>query len=212
MGWLALPMLAAAAMAALVLLRVGRPLWSMIGAGLMLGGAGYAIQGRPNLPASLPASLAAPVAGAVADDGELIELRGRMMGRYTADDIYLLAADALGRAGDRHAAAQVLLGGLHATPRSLELWTAFGTALAAHDGGIVSPPALFAFRQAARLSPSHPGPPFFLGMAYVRAGDFPAARGPWARALALSPPGVSYRAGIAERLALLDRYLATAGR
>ena len=204
MGWMTLVVLGVAAMAALVALRLARLLWTLVGAALMLGGAGYALQGSP----ALPASPAVPLAAAATDDSQLIELRAQMLGRYTADDIYLFAADALARAGDRHAAATVLIGGLHAMPRSVELWTATGTALAAHDGDTVSPPALFAFQQAERLSPRHPGPPFFLGMAYVRAGDFAAAATAWRRALALTPPAATYRPAIAERLALLDRLLA----
>ena len=73
----------------------------------------------------------------------------------------------------------------------------------------VSPPALLAFRRAAQLAPEHPAPPFYLGMAYVRAGQFREARPYWARALALSPEGQSYSREIALRLALLDRLLAS---
>lgn len=204
MGWATLVLLGVVAMAALAALRLARPLWSLVGAALMLGGAGYALQGSP----SLPASPAEPAAVAASDDRQSIDLRAQMLGRNTADDIYLFAADALARSGDRHGAAAVLLGGLHAMPRSVELWTATGTALAANDGDTVSPPALFAFQQAARLSPRHPGPPFFLGMAYVRAGDFTAAAAAWHRALALTPPAAAYRPEIAERAALLDRLLA----
>lgn len=207
MGWVMLVLLGGLAMAALVLLRVGRALWSLVGAGLMLGAAGYALQGNP----TLPATPARPVADTAAADPELTLLRDQMLGRYTADDAYLVASDAIARSGDRHAAAAVLLGGLHALPRSVALWTAFGTALAASDGA-VSPPALFAFQQAARLAPRHPAPPFFLGMAQIRAGDFAAAQSAWRRALALSPPGAPYRDGIVVRLALLDRYLASTGR
>jgi len=58
-----------------------------------------------------------------------------------------------------------------------------------------------------RLSPRHPAPPFFLGLAYVRTGNFAAARPYWARALALTPKTVSYHDDIAIRLALLDRLI-----
>jgi len=87
------------------------------------------------------------------------------------------------------------------------LWTGLGTTLASHDGNAVSPPALFAFRQAIRVAPQHPAPYFFLGLAYVRAADYPAARQAWVKALALSPERASYRRDIAVRLALLDRLL-----
>ena len=51
MGWLTLAILTLAAFGALVLLRVPRLLWTMVGAALMLGAAGYAWQGRPTLTA-----------------------------------------------------------------------------------------------------------------------------------------------------------------
>ncbi|MEH3159272.1 MAG: hypothetical protein PGN08_10320 [Sphingomonas taxi] len=207
MGWLILALFAVAAMAALVLLGVGRLLWTMVGAALMLGAAGYAWQGRPTLGGS-PARTGV---AAVADDPSLTDLRERMLGRFTADAAYLTAADAMMRAGDRRSAVRALLGGVNRYRQSVMLWTALGGALAAHDGNIVSPPALFAFQQAARIAPDHPAPPFFLGLAYVRAEDYATARRYWARALALSPGGASYRRDIAVRLALLDRLLAAQG-
>jgi cytochrome c-type biogenesis protein CcmH/NrfG len=104
---------------------------------------------------------------------------------------------------------RAILGGLNRYPQSLMLWTGLGTALATHDGNVVSPPALFAFRQAIRIAPEHPAPLFFLGLAYIRANDYPAARQAWAKALALCPERASYRRDIAVRLALLDRLLAS---
>ena len=206
MGWLSLALIGVGAFGALALLGVPRLLWSMAAAALMLGAAGYALQGRPWLAASPATTDAAPDA----DSPDLIDLRDRMLGRFTGDAAYVTAADAMTRVGDRRAAVRVILGGINAIPESVLLWTALGSTLAAHDGGQVSPPALFAFRHAARLSPRHPAPPFFLGQAYIRAGDFAAARPCWAHALALAPAGASYRADIAERLAVLDRYLAMA--
>ena len=72
----------------------------------------------------------------------------------------------------------------------------------------MSQPARFAFDQAMRIAPDHPAPPFFLGLAHVRADEYAAARPLWARAAALSREGASYRRDIALRLALLDRLLA----
>ena len=130
-----------------------------------------------------------------------------MFGRYTADNAYLTAADAIARSGDLDAAAQVTLAGIRNNPRSAMLWTALGDTLARHDGNQVSPPSLFAFQQAMRLSPTHPGPPFFLGLAYIRAERFADAAPYWRRAVALCPPGAPYRSLLAQRLALLETYL-----
>ncbi len=208
MGYLTLLLLGGIAMAMLVLLGVRRPLWSLVGAALMLGATGYALQGRP----FLPAQPARPEANTSPVDPAFIDLRDRMLGRYTAQGAYLIAADAMERSGDKGLAVQALLGGIRRYPDTLMLWVALGDALARHDGDRVSPPALFAFQHAARLAPDHPAPPFFLGVARIRAGEFAAARPLWARALALSPPAASYHRDIAVRLAVLDRYLAAAGQ
>lgn len=203
MGLVWLLALGLGAMALMVALRLGRALWSFVGAALMLGAAGYALQGSPSLPASpVQTALRAP-----AEDPGLTNLRDNMLGRYTLDSAYLTASDAMMRAGDARSAVRVLLGGINRIPRSMALWTALGTAFSIHDGTL-SPPSRFAFDQAMRLAPRHPAPPFFLGLAYIRADDFAAARPLWARAVALSPEGTSYRRDILVRLALLDRLLA----
>ncbi|HEX8486298.1 hypothetical protein [Sphingomonas sp.] len=203
MGWLWLLLLAAVAMGMLALLGVNRRLWSFAGAALMLGGAGYALQGSP----ALVGRTAVAGAAAVPDDPAMIALRDDMYDRFTLDGAYLIASDAMIARGDDRSAVRVLLGGIGKIPRSAALWTALGSAYARHDGGQVSPAARFAFEQARRLAPTSPAPPFFQGLAHVREGDLAAARPLWARALALSPPKRSYRQGIALRLAILDRLI-----
>jgi tetratricopeptide (TPR) repeat protein len=207
MGFAGLLLLGLAAAALLWRMRVARPVWSLVGAALMLGATGYALQGRPLLPGRPTAANATPLD---VDPG-LVQLREDLFGRYTADAAYLTASDAMLRAGDAGAAVQVMLGGIRQYPASIELWTGLGTTLAAHDGNQVSPAALLAFDQAMRLSPRHPGPPFFAGLAYVRAGRFVDARPYWRRALALSPPAAAYRPAMVTRLALLDAFLGQAG-
>lgn len=210
MGYLTLLLLGAAAFGALFLLGVRRPLWSMVGAALMLGAIGYALQGRP----LLAGQSARPQVAATPVDPGLLDLRDRLLGRaaFSGDGAYQAAADAMTRAGEPRAAVQAIIGGIRRYPKSLILWVGLGDVLALHDGGRMSPPALFAFQQAMRIAPNHPAPPFFFGLAYLRAGDFAAARPLWARALALSPVEASYHRDIAVRLALLDRYLAAGGR
>ena len=64
MGLVWLLALGVGAMALLAALRLARPLWSLLGAALMLGATGYALQGSPVQPSS-PAK---PVAVAVPED------------------------------------------------------------------------------------------------------------------------------------------------
>lgn len=210
MGWVGLVLLGVGAMIALALLGVPRLLWSFAGAGLMLGATGYALQGRPMLAAH-PVS---PDATSIAVDPALVDLRERMTGRISMDGAYLIAGDAMLRSGDPTSAAQVVLGGVRKYPQSFTLWMGLGTTLAAKDGMQVSPAALFAFQQAMRLAPEHPAPPFFLGMAYVQAGEFAKAKPYWVRAVELAPKAASYHRDLAIRLVALDRVLAmtSAGR
>lgn len=205
MGWIILALVGVVAAFALWIGGVARPLWSFVGAALMLGAAGYALQAGPSLPGHPVESFAEPIEV----DPAMTQLRQSMLGALTADDAYLVAADAMTRSGDTRSAVMAVLGGLRKYPRSLTLWVGLGTALEQHDG-TVSPATLFAFRHAVYLAPQHPAPPFFLGLAYIRAGQYAVARPYWARALALTPAGVSYREPIAERLRALDAYLAAA--
>ena len=205
MGWIGLALLGAAAMAAMALLGVPRLLWSFVGAALMLGAAGYALQGRP----MVPAHRVSPDVDPITVEPTLVDLRERMTGKISMDGAYLIAGDAMLRSGDAQSAAQVVLGGVRKYPRSFTLWMGLGTNLAANDGQQVSPAALFAFRQAIRLAPDHPAPPFFLGMAYVQAGEFAKARPYWVRAVALAPKAAGYHRDLLIRLVALDQVLAS---
>jgi tetratricopeptide (TPR) repeat protein len=202
-----LALIGVAAFLALWLGGVSKSLWSFVGAALMLGAAGYALQQRASVPGHQVQSFAEPIQL----NPEVIELRDSMLGRFTGDGAYLIAADGMTRSGDTRSAVRVVLGGITKYPNSLTLWTGLGSAYAQHDG-TVSPAALFAFRHAIHLAPSHPAPYYFLGLAYINSGQPALARPYWARAVALTPPGLSYRNQIAEQLQRLDTYLAAAER
>ncbi len=202
-GWLVLLAIAAAALGLLWLFGFARGLWSFAGAALMLGAAGYALQGSPAVPG-------APVAAqkrAIEVDPDYLELRKALFGEFTYANSFFVAADAMTRAGETGAAVSVILAGLKSAPDNLPLWTGLGVAYAEHDGNQISPAAQFAFNRAIQLNPKHPGPYFMLGLAHVRGGQFAAARPYWRRALALSPEGSPYRVMILARVLLLERYL-----
>lgn len=200
MGWLSLGLVLLLAAGLLLALRLPRSLWSAAGAVLMLGATGYALQGSPALPDARPK----PQIDAIEVAPEFVALREAMWGRFTAEWQLQTTADALLRAGNARGAVQVLLGGVKRYPTDAELWTALGSALVAHDGGNMSPPALNAFNRALALAPRHPAPRFFLGLGYVQAGELGLARAAWAQALTLAPPNAAYRREIAERIAVLD--------
>ncbi|OYW21532.1 MAG: hypothetical protein B7Y98_02585 [Sphingomonas sp. 32-62-10] len=203
MGWAMLIGIALAAAALLWRLGVPRVLWTSSAAALVFGAAGYALQGSPSLPAS-------PAKGQISKldvAADIVELRGAFFGRFTQDAAYQTAADAMIRSNDSAAAVKVTLGGIDRIPKSVPLWTELGSVLVKHDGGNVSPAALFAFRRAMFIAPRHPGPPFFLGLGYAQSGQLQNARFWWRRSLELSPPGASYRTAIQERLMLLDQFI-----
>ena len=206
MGYAWMALIGCAIFAVLWRAGLSRPLWSFAGAALMLGAAGYAWQGRPTTPGQPVAANAEPIDV----DPTMTALRDAMIGRYSGDTAYIVASDAMIRSGDLGSATAVILGGIRKYPDSLALWTALGMTMAQHDGDQVSPPALFAFQQAMRLSPDHPAPRFFLGTAYIKSGQFREGRFWWARALALTPREAPYRAEVAGRLIVLDQLLAMA--
>jgi hypothetical protein len=204
-GWLWLALLGIVTFAALAAMRVARPLWSLIGAALMLGAIGYAWQGRPGQPGSPRTSVRTTLPLDIAAD----DMRDAIWGRFTYDYAYAVAADGLARAGATSAAVNAVLGGLQEAPASGRLWTRLGTAIVAHDGGkVLSPAARLAFDRGMRLAPNHPGPYFYYGMALVQTGDLPGAKRAWLAALKRAPRNADYRQDLAMRLVLLDRFMA----
>lgn len=208
MGWIVLAVIALASFGALWALGLPRSLSAFAGAALMLGAAGYALQSNTGLPG-------APVEAAKKarpDDAMLHDLRSAMFGKFTSNDNYFYGSDALIRGGDPERAAKFMLGGVRSSPNDAALWTWLGVVLTESDGGTISPAAALAFRRAMTLAPDHPGPRFFYGLSHVRAGNLAAARPLWAAALKVTPEGASYRNEIAQRLALLDQFLAMQAR
>lgn len=209
MGWLMLAAVALLAGLALVLLRYPRKLWSVPATAIMLGAAGYAWQGSPGLPGHPIEADAKPIKV----DQELIDMRDAMFGKYgTYAWSYANLADGMLRQGDRPRSVMVWQGAVRQVPNDAALWTGFGGALSEYDGNQMSPAAQFAFDKALELAPQHPGPPFFYGLALVRANRFAEAKPWWEKALALTPEKASYREQIATRLLMLDMFLQDAAQ
>lgn len=205
MGWAMLAIIAAGAAILLAVTRFPRRLWTVAATGLTLGAAGYAWQGSPTL-AGNPVSAQNRI-GEV--DPALVALREAIFGKYgTYVYSYATAAESMTRQGRSDLATAVWLGAVRKFPEDYALWTGLGLALAEHDGNQISPAAQLAFEKALALHPTHPGPPFFYGLALVRAGKFAEARPWWAKAVDVAPEKISYRDELRVRLFLLDRFLA----
>ncbi len=205
MGWI---IIAVMALAIWLLLwrfgRVPRLSWELIGAALLLGLAGYAWQGHPGQVGS-PVQARETAANI---DPKLIEQRKVMMGQFGTEAQWLDTADTYGRLGSTRAAVTVMRGAVHAYPKSADLWVGLGNALVAHGDGMMSPAAQFAFQKAAQLSPEHPGPPFFMGLALAQSGQLDKAEALWADLLARTPAAAPWRADLESKLSLLRRQMA----
>ena len=202
MGWLSLLLIGFAAFVMLWRAAASRGLAMIIAAALLFGAAGYAWQQN----AWLPAYPVQANAQAIEIDPGLITFRSAIMPGRPEDAAIFAAADASLRKGDTTGAAQWFVEAIARRPNDAALWAGLGGAVAAHDGGQVSPTAHFAFKRAIALAPNEPGPPFFLGLAYIQAGEFAPAKAAWLRALRLAPRNAPYRIDIAEKLVMIDQF------
>ena len=208
MTWALIVLIAVAVFAALVwLLKLPRNGWEWTGAALLLGISGYALQGSP----SQPGAPKPPVENPGTADAALIAQRQAMGSAFGSGQSWLIVADGLSRQGQFGAAAQVLRTAVHQNPKDADLWVAQGNALVGHSNGFISPAAQFAFQRAATISPTHPGPPFFMGLALAQSGRLAEARVIWARLLEQAPKEASYRADLESRLARLDAMIGEQG-
>jgi cytochrome c-type biogenesis protein CcmH len=166
-------------------------------AALMLGSAGYALQGRPSLPGSPREGgrRAAPV--------PLTEPRQAMLGRFNQSDRWLIIADSFASRGQTGEAVGIIRAGLKAHPGDFGLWIGLGNALIDH-AGMITPAASLAYAKARAIAPKHPAPLFFEGLALARSGEREQALELWRAALALTPPGTSYRPMIESGIAALE--------
>ena len=202
MGWLILFGLALAALLALWRFArlAGAPL-QLAAAALLFAVAGYAWQGSP----TLPGQPAPPNQDVMQPDTAFATERANLMERFGNEAQWLDFADALHRMGRDQMAVVAIKSGLRKYPRSADLWVGLGNALVTHAGGMISPAAQFAFDRAAAIAPDHPGPPFFLGLAYAQAGQIDKAEAVWRELLARTPADAPWRADLVQRLAVIEQ-------
>jgi cytochrome c-type biogenesis protein CcmH len=185
---------------AVFVLRAPRQGWEAIGAALLLGVAGYALQARP-VPAA-PKEAQEHVSG---DPAALVKARGIVTkSGIPPTDRWVIVADALARNGEFADAAATLRIATDADPNNAEAWLAMANALVAHADGQLTPASFYAFRRAAAAAPEHPGPPYFLGLALAQSGRFGEARELWSRLLAATPPEAPWHADLQDKLRRLD--------
>lgn len=208
MGWVFLVGLAALIAAGLWRFgRLPRSSLEYLGAALLLGIAGYAWQGSPNLPGSpTPPKRSDTLPGK-----DFPRTPEGMVAQVGGDADVMAAAQNLHDRGMDAYAIAIIRAGLNRHPKSADLWVGLGNALVVYADGMISPAARLAFERAATLDPDHPGPPYFLGLAYAQAGQMQQAQQTWEALLARAPAGASWRPEVEQRLAELRAMQAQAG-
>lgn len=182
---------------ALWLLRVrGAPL-TAAAAALLLGGAGYALQGSPGIPG-------APAEGMDGRDYfPLTQARHAFFGEFTPAETWLRMSEALERDGQSEDAVGILVNAVKRYPGDPQLWIGLGNALVDHARGI-TPAAELAYKRAEAAAPGHPAAPFFYGLALARSGDREGALKLWNGILAKAPKDVSWRPLVEQGVAALS--------
>ena len=202
MGWIILFLLVLICLAALIWLgKLSRNTYELTAAALLLGVAGYAWQGNPGMAGVS----VVPKEEANSFDDDTISARNEMGERFGSAQEWLIFSDSLNRSGKHGAAANYLRNGVKEHPDDPDLWVGLGNALVVHANGVITPAAQFAFQKAADLSPEHPGPPFFLGLAYAQSGKIDQARAIWTELLARSSADAPWRADLESRLATMEQ-------
>lgn len=205
MSWALAVGLALAAFAAMVVAwRLPRPVWTSVLAALMLGLAGFVLQGRPGL-AGAPKVQTTDAAG---DSEAMVDLRRAILPeRFHSRNRRLITADAMARRDRPEEAATLLRGAIRDNPRDAESWLALANALVAAADGAMTPASQYAYRRAEELAPESPGVPFFVGIFQLEQGNLLDARMLWDEALRRAPEGSEERADIAAHVERLDDVL-----
>jgi cytochrome c-type biogenesis protein CcmH len=197
MGLILVLLLAAAALAVMRLAGLRGGLLTFAAAALMLGAAGYALNGRPGLAGSPRAGQAAPA------PLPLTGARKLFLGQFNASDRWLIMADALASRGKTQDAAAVLQAAVRLHPRDYSLWVGLGNALTDHARGL-TPAGRFAFQRAREIAPTAPAPDYFEGLALLRSGDPDAALILWKGLLDRAPANAGWRPIVADGVALIE--------
>ncbi|MFL6733348.1 MAG: tetratricopeptide repeat protein [Sphingomicrobium sp.] len=195
-GWIILLALLIFAGGALWLLGVRGPLLKISTSALLIGAAGYAFQGRPNLDG------APTVAGKAEGLEPLTRARHAFFGEFGPTEHWLLMSERMASRGNSADAAGILRSGVREHPGDPALWVGLGNALVDH-AHVMTPPAELAFARAEQLAPGHPAAPFFRGLAFARSGDPARAIGIWQELLASAPADASWRPLVEDGVAAL---------
>ena len=197
MGWLVLLSLAVTTLGLLWLFKVRGGLLTASAAALFLGASGYALQGRPNVPAAIASG------GEAHDIFPLTDARHAFFGHFAPAESWLRMSEALARDGHSEDAVGILQNAVKRYPGDPQLWIGLGNALVDHAHGL-TPPAELAYKRAAEMAPGHPGARFFFGLALARSGQRQEAVAIWRDILQTAPKNADWRPLVEQGVAALS--------
>lgn len=203
MTWLPIILLAALAFAvAAFALRLPRYAWTLFGATLLFGLAGYALQGSPGQSTAPAVSREQ-----ASQDGEILVNARREFYGNGLPSRFVITADAFARRGDYEQAANFLRNAVAENPNDDEAWLALGNALVEHAEGQLTAPALEAFARGDAVRPGQVAPTYFLGLAYLREGQAGRTLDLWRGLLDEAPADAEWREALGIRVARLETML-----
>lgn len=171
--------------------------FTMTVSALLLGAAGYILQGRPSLAGSPRAGVAPkpPIS--------LVTARNAFLGQFSGRSHWLIISDSYAARGQTRDAVGILQAATRQHPRDYALWLGLGNALTDHARGL-TPAARLAFARSAELAPTSPAPGYFLGLAKLRSGDPEGALADWRQVLAAAPADASWRPFVEDGVAMVE--------
>lgn len=175
----------------------------LLGAALLVGLAGYTLQGRSDLrgspAAERPPTRLPPVMP--------VELAAEFYERFNAASPWIILANGYMERGESADAVETLRSALRSSPRDSELWLALGNALVIHNEGRLSAAAELAFQRSASLAPGRPGPRFFYGLMLLGQGQGERGLALWKKVLRSAPADATWRPGLAEKINVVEQVL-----
>lgn len=169
----------------------------MTAAALLLGAAGYAVHGRPDLAGS-------PRAGSAPEPTiSLVTPRNAFLGEFSGRSHWLIISDSYAARGQTRDAVGILQSATRQYPRDYALWLGLGNALTDHARAL-TPAARLAFARSAELAPTSPAPAYFLGLAKLRSGDPEGALADWKSVLASAPADAGWRPFVEDGVAMVE--------
>jgi cytochrome c-type biogenesis protein CcmH len=196
-GFIVLIVLMALSAGGLWLMRVRGAALTASAAALLIGGAGYALQGSPGVPGARAKNME------VRDFFPLTQARHAFFGEFSPEESWLRMSEALARDGQDTDSVGILENAVRRYPGSAELWIGLGNALVDEARGM-TPAADLAYKKAEEAAPGHPAAPFFYGLALARSGDRQGALRQWRPILATAPKDASWRPLVEQGVAALS--------